>query len=72
MNKIEENIFESMSDKINSLKDELSIVIDDYEDLGIAVIDFFVNVRNGDMDIEECVEDFQMDLLESCHIDVNH
>lgn len=33
MNKIEENIFESMSDKINSLKDELSIVIDDYEDL---------------------------------------
>ena len=49
MNKIEENIFESMSDTIDTLKNELSIVIDDYEDLRIAVIDFFVNVRNGDM-----------------------
>lgn len=72
MNNIDENIFESMSYKINSLKDELSIVRDDYEDLRTEVIHFFMNTKNGDMDIEECVEEFQMGLLDFCHIDVNY
>lgn len=42
MNKIEENIFESMSYKINSLKDELSIARDDYEDLRTEVIHIII------------------------------
>ena len=71
MNKINENIFESMSDTIDKLKDELSIVIDDYRDLRIAVIDFFVNVRNNQNPLIECIEDFESELWNYCNIGID-
>lgn len=69
MNKIEQNMFESMSDTIDRLKDELSMTRQDYEALLEEVFYFFKNVKTGS-DLEESIEEFEIDLSNDCGIDV--
>ena len=69
MNKIEQNMVESMSDTIDKLKDELSMTRQDYEALLEEVIVFFKKVRNG-LDLEESIEEFDIGLSNYCNIEV--
>ena len=70
MNKIDENIFESMSDAIDMLKCNIKIANENYNDLHRAVLDFFENVRNN-QDPIECIEDFESDLWNYCNIGID-
>lgn len=70
MNRIERNMIESMSDTIDTLKDELSTSRQDYEALLEEMLDFFKKVKNG-QDIQECVEEFEDCLSIYCNIDVD-
>lgn len=69
MNRIEQNMIESMSDTIDKLKDELSMTRQDYEALLEEVLDFFKKVRNG-LDPVECIEEFEIGLSSYCNIEV--
>lgn len=69
MNKIEQNMFESMSDTIDTLKNELSMKDQDYDVLLEEVFYFFKNVKTGS-DLEESIEEFEIDLSNNCGIEV--
>ena len=69
MNKIEQNMVESMSDTIDRLKDELKFSNQDYEALLEEVLDFFKKVKNG-LDPVECIEEFEIGLSSYCNIEV--
>lgn len=69
MNRIEQNMLESMSDTIDKLKDELTMTRQDYEALLEEVIVFFKKVRNG-LDPVECIEEFDIGLSNYCNIEV--
>lgn len=69
MNRIEQNMLESMSDTIDKLKDELTMTRQDYEALLEEVLDFFKKVRNG-FDLEESIEEFDIGLSNYCNIEV--
>lgn len=69
MNRIEQNMLESMSDTIDRLKDELKFSNQDYEALLEEVLDFFKKVKNG-LDPVECIEEFEIGLSSYCNIEV--
>ena len=71
MNKIEQNMFESMSDTIDMLKCDIEIANKNYNDLHRTVLDFFENVRNNQNPLIECIEDFESDLWNYCNIGID-